>query len=68
MTKLTIFFTILFLLSLGGRIAAEFFAASVPFLGAITTALTWVCVGFGVVTLAFVGLIIFIEIKGGRKQ
>lgn len=67
MTKLTIFFTILFILALGGRIAAGYFAASVPFLGAITRALTGITVGFGVVAFAFVIVIIIKEIKGDKK-
>lgn len=67
MMKLIIFFTVLFIIALGGRIAAGYFAAAVPFLGQLTKALTGLAIGCGVIAIVFVLVTIIKAFKGDKK-
>ena len=63
----TIFLIILFVVLLAGRIAAGYYAATLPFLGTLAKALSWVCAIVGVAALAFVVVIFIKTIKGDKE-
>lgn len=59
----TIFMIILFIVLAVGRIAAGFYAKSVPFLDAISPLLTCLCIIAGIVAAVLIGIKIFKEIR-----
>ena len=56
------FFVIIELLLIAARVAVSFFPDVVP--AAASTALTWACVVVGVITLVFVGVRIYKDLRG----
>lgn len=60
---MTLLFIILFVAFLGGRVAAGFFADKIPFLAALITPLTWLCVGSGIIMGIFIAISIYKEIR-----
>lgn len=63
----TIFIIILFVILLICRIAAGFFADVVPFFGALTVMLSWLCVIVGIIASIFVAIKIYNEFQNLKK-
>ena len=58
-----VFLTILFIILFIGNFATKYFAAAVPFLGAISTPLIIVCVIIGAILAIFIGIKIYTETR-----
>lgn len=63
---MTKFLVILELILIAARVAVKIFEALVP--PAAGTALTWACIIFGLLTVAFVGAEFYNKIKGKSKK
>lgn len=59
-----IFFTILFILMIAGRILVGYFATRAPFLGVLTTLLTWLSIVTGILAGVFILIRIIREFRG----
>ncbi len=57
---------ILFIVLFFGSFTANYFAKSVPFLGALATPLIIVCVIVGLILAAFIGIKIYNNIRGKK--
>lgn len=60
---MTVFLIFLFIGLLIFRIAAGFYIEKVPFFAALTTPLTWLCVGAGVLMVIFIAIKIYKELR-----
>lgn len=63
---MTIFFTVLEILTIAARVTVSFFPDDVPAKAA--TALTWACVIFGIIAAVFIGIEIYCKITGKGKK
>lgn len=61
-----IFLIILLIILIIGRVAAGYFAGSMPFLGALVIPLSVICAGIGVFLAIFLGIEIFNNVRGKK--
>lgn len=61
-----IFLIILLIALIIGRVAAEYFSTALPFLGALGTTLTVICVIVGLLLCLFIGIEIYNNVKGKK--